>query len=136
MQLVKTQLDFGPRVLNSEAAKKTAKWIAEEAKKAGWEVEIDEWTEKVHGKVNTYRNVICTLKGESDEFILLGSHYDTKTIPGLAKFDSANDGGSSTALLIELMKYIPKGRKDDSDGSFDGEECEVNYSHNDGLAWK
>ncbi|MDD7987050.1 M28 family metallopeptidase [Lentisphaera marina] len=133
MSLVQKQIDFGPRLLNSKAAKETAEWIAQEAKKAGWEVEIDEWTEKHRGKVNTYRNVICTLPGEGKDFILLGSHYDTKTIPGKADFISANDGGSSTALLIELMKHIPKGGKSVRMVHFDGEECELNYAHNDGL---
>jgi glutaminyl-peptide cyclotransferase len=133
MALVQKQIDFGPRLLNSQAAKVTAEWIAQEAKKAGWQVEIDEWTEKHRGKLNTYRNVICTLPGEGKDFILLGSHYDTKTIVGMPNFVSANDGGSSTALLIELMKHIPKGGKTVRMVHFDGEECEVNYAHNDGL---
>ena len=133
MALVQKQIDFGPRLLNSKAAKVTVEWIASEAKKAGWEVEIDEWTEKHRGKVNIYRNVICTLPGEGKDFILLGSHYDTKTIVGMPNFVSANDGGSSTALLIELMKHIPKGEKSVRMVHFDGEECEVNYAHNDGL---
>ncbi|WDE98783.1 M28 family metallopeptidase [Lentisphaera profundi] len=131
--LVQKQIDFGPRLLNSPAAKQTAEWIAAEAKKHGWSVVIDEWTEKHRGKVNTYRNVICTLAGESDDFILLGSHYDTKTISGKPNFVSANDGGSSTALLLELMSHIPKNKIAVRAVFFDGEECEVNYSNNDGL---
>ena len=48
------------------------------------------------------RNVVGSLPGRGGP-ILVGAHYDTKDIPG---FVGANDGGSSTALLMELARVL------------------------------
>jgi len=41
----------------------------------------------------------------NDCVVILGSHYDTKTIPGL-DYVGANDSGSSSALLIQMLKFL------------------------------
>ena len=133
MELVRKQLDFGPRLVNSEAAKETAEWLAAEAEKVGWKAEIDEWTEGHGDHKKTFRNVICTLEGDQDGFVIVGSHYDTKTIPGMPKFTGANDGASSTALLIHMMPLFKKQGASLRFIFFDGEECEHEYSDKDGL---
>lgn len=51
------------------------------------------------------RNVIATSTGWQSCTLLLGGHYDTKWFSDF-KFVGANDGGSSTALLIELANSI------------------------------
>ncbi len=133
LDLVQQQVDFGPRYLESEASTQTLELIAQYAKEAAWEFEIDEWDEVVHGEKTKFRNAICTLKGEQDKFIVFGSHYDTKKIPEYPNFASANDGASSTALLMDMMKLIKPGKYTLKFVFFDGEECQKNYSHNDGL---
>ena len=133
LDLVQKQIDFGPRVVNSEAARLTAEWIVAEAKKVGWEARIDEWTEGDGKSKKTFRNVICTLDGEAEGFVIVGSHYDTKTIPGMPDFTGANDGASSTALLIHMMPLFKAKGSSLRFVFFDGEECEHQYSDKDGL---
>ncbi len=50
-------------------------------------------------------NVIAEREGEREELILLGTHYDTKSIPGV-RFLGANDGASGTAVLLELAREL------------------------------
>ena len=133
--LVQKQLDFGPRTVNSEAAEKCAEFIADYAKQLGYEVTIDEWTEGGGNFKRTFRNVICERKGQGSQFVVLGSHYDTKILPN---FVGANDGGSSTALLMQVMKDIAKSDKWNHHCGmrfvfFDGEEAVHVYSKGDGL---
>jgi Zn-dependent M28 family amino/carboxypeptidase len=66
---------------------------------------------------------------------LLCSHYDTKTFDAI-KFVGANDGGSSTGLLLELARVI--GRHPNLAAKielvfFDGEEAYERFSDTDGL---
>ena len=54
-------------------------------------------------------NLVATLPGQRPERILLASHFDTKPINEF-RFVGANDGGSSTAALLELARVL-KGRQ-------------------------
>ena len=49
------------------------------------------------------QNIILTIPGQSEQFIIVGAHYDTMMFPG------ASDNASGTALLLESaqrMRYI------------------------------
>jgi Zn-dependent M28 family amino/carboxypeptidase len=66
---------------------------------------------------------------------LLCSHYDTKLFDAI-RFVGANDGGSSTGLLLELARVIgqePNLAKQIELVFFDGEEAYENFSETDGL---
>jgi Zn-dependent M28 family amino/carboxypeptidase len=66
---------------------------------------------------------------------LLCSHYDTKTFDAI-KFVGANDGGSSTGLLLELARVIgqyPNLAAKVELVFFDGEEAYDHFSETDGL---
>jgi len=68
------------------------------------------------------RNVIGTVPGrQPGRVVVVGSHYDTKEIPG---FVGANDGASSTAVVRELARTIEPGdaRSTLVFAFFDGEE--------------
>ena len=130
-KLVEKQLSFGPRHVNSEGAEKCASYIAEFAKNLGYEVEIDTWT--IGSR--KFRNIVCSRKGQGNQFVVTGSHYDTKLMPN---FVGANDGASSTGLLMQLMKEMAESDKWNHHCTikfvfFDGEEAFVRYSGNDGL---
>jgi len=66
--------------------------------------------------------------------VIVGGHYDAKLLPGVA-FVGANDGGSSTAVLLEIARCVA------AHGSpaavrlafFDGEEALAAWSDADGL---
>lgn len=78
-------------------------------------------------------NIVGEIKGENENcFVLLASHFDTKNIP---HFQGANDGASSTATLLEILKVYSKNKPPITIrfAFFDGEECFYNYDHFDGL---
>jgi len=78
------------------------------------------------------KNLIAYVAGSSGKAIVITGHFDTKTQPG---FVGANDGGSSTGLLLELARVLCKQpRKDDLYFVwFDGEEAFVEWSDDDSL---
>src|SRR5947207_15704526 len=66
---------------------------------------------------------------------LLCSHYDTKTFDTI-RFVGANDGGSSTGLLIEMARVLamnPALAGKVELVFFDGEEAFENFTTTDGL---
>ncbi len=75
-------------------------------------------------------NIIAKRKGKSNCSIIIGGHYDTKYFKDF-RFVGANDGGSSTVLILELARVLIKTKfKESSMGScniiltfFDGEEA-------------
>lgn len=78
-------------------------------------------------------NVLYRPEGVTDPVAVLVSHFDTK--PGIPEFVGANDGASTTGLLIALAHHtdLPVHYL-----FLDGEECLVSYSGSDGLhgSWK
>jgi glutaminyl-peptide cyclotransferase len=125
---------IGPRVSGTDGAKQAANHLADRLKKIGISPVIDEFKET--GTTNpVFRNVIGMLDERSTEYIILASHYDTKS--GIAtNFVGANDSGSSCGLLLELarvMKEQPGPRPGILFAFLDGEECVKHYSDRDGL---
>ena len=52
-------------------------------------------------------NLIATIPGARKERIAIAGHYDTKLFREF-RFVGANDGGSSTAFLIELARVLKR----------------------------
>lgn len=95
----------------SPAQKKIAQDIRDSLVKFGLNTSIEEFTSKTpntedtDGKLKntTGYNVIGFIHGSKKCEIMFGGHYDTKYLAG-QQFVGANDGGSSTALLLELAR--------------------------------
>lgn len=126
---------LGPRDSCTPGSAAAANWIASELHFSGYKPKIDEFNDPDgNGKERIFRNVVATLKGTGDKHYLLLSHYDTKS--GISPdFVGANDGGSSTALLLALANYF---RLSPSEATLtfaflDGEECKDDYGPYDGL---
>lgn len=85
--------------------------------------------------IKTFHNVLGEIKGTGDEWIVLLTHYDTKS--GIAAdFQGANDGGSSTGLMLELARVLaaaPRLKHNILIAFLDGEECHYAYTPTDGL---
>lgn len=81
-------------------------------------------------------NVIVKFPGKKDGVIVIGSHYDTNYPLRNTGYVGANDGGSSTGLLIELANYL-RGRKLDGYSVwlvfFDGEEAIQQWTDSDSV---
>ena len=134
---VQRLVDFGPRPSGSEALENSRRYIEDQLRRSGWQVTRQEFTDDTpRGKVQ-FVNLIAQFSGEgrSAPLFLLCSHYDTKTFDAI-KFVGANDGGSSTGLLLELARVI--GQQPNLAAKvelvfFDGEEAYDRFSETDGL---
>ncbi|HJQ33581.1 MAG TPA: M28 family peptidase [Pyrinomonadaceae bacterium] len=74
-------------------------------KRSALKVGLDEWVaDTPHGKVRM-ANVVAELPGESEDAIVIASHYDTKEFKDF-DFVGANDGCSSTAALLEIARVL------------------------------
>jgi Zn-dependent M28 family amino/carboxypeptidase len=49
------------------------------------------------------RNIVAKIPGTSPDIVLFLTHYDTKRLPN---FVGADDGGSSTGLMLELARLL------------------------------
>jgi len=131
-------VDLGPRPAGSEALEKSRLYIIEQLKSAGWTVARSEFSDQTpRGKV-AFVNLIARFgtseKKEAAQFLLC-SHYDTKTFDTI-RFVGANDGGSSTGLLIEMARVLalsPALAAKIELLFFDGEEAFENFTATDGL---
>ncbi len=130
---VQKQIDFGHRVSGSQELNNCADWLKSEVESFGVTCRIDTWQENSPKGMLTFRNVVATLPGNSKRKIIVGSHFDLKDLKG---FDGANDAGSSTAVLLEMIKVLKHANLDLPTLEFyffDGEECLEQYGDEDGL---
>jgi Zn-dependent M28 family amino/carboxypeptidase len=72
--------------------------------------------------------------GRRPDIILVGGHYDTKWFADI-RFVGANDGGSSTGLLLELARALAARPRGFTYWVvfFDGEEARVTWTERDSL---
>jgi glutaminyl-peptide cyclotransferase len=127
-------VEFGPRPSGSEANAKLQTYIQTQLKSFGCTVQEDAFTTDTPLGPKKMKNIIVKLPGSSGKAVVITGHYDTKVMP-LIQFVGANDGGSSTGLLLELARALAKApRKDDIYLVwFDGEEAVAEWSDTDSL---
>jgi glutaminyl-peptide cyclotransferase len=123
-QDVRQIVSFGPRPAGSQALAETRKYITRELTAAGARVAEQPFDASTPiGPVHMV-NVIGTLPGQRPDRLIVCGHYDTKLFRDF-RFVGANDGGSSTAFLLELARAL-KGRRNPFTIElvfFDGEEA-------------
>ncbi|HPD00224.1 MAG TPA: M28 family peptidase [Acetivibrio sp.] len=105
--------EYPERVVGSENAKKSARWIGDRFKKLGLDTYTQEFTcwsfkesdeepslsdyyEKVKGI-----NVVGVSKGKSEEILLIGAHRDV-----LYTIEGAQDNATGTASMLELARVL------------------------------
>jgi len=95
---------FGERYLGNENHKKLERYILEHLK--GDQVEDDAFTaDTIEGKFPV-RNIIAKFPGKKDGIIAILGHYDTNYPLRNTGYVGANDGGSSTAILLEFANQL------------------------------
>lgn len=110
---VKKQVDFGPRVPNSEAHKKCAEWFIKEFKRYGLTV-VEQKFQAKHFKGGTFNgiNIIGQYKPELQKRILLAAHWDSRfqadkdSKDQNKPIDGADDGASGAGVLLELARTL------------------------------
>ncbi len=133
-QYIKEIVAFGTRPMGSENHKRVENYITSHLK--GDQVEDDAFTvDTVEGKFPV-RNIIAKYPGTKDGIIVILGHYDTNYSLRNIGFVGANDGGSSTAILLEYANYL-RGKKRDGYSVWlvwtDGEEAVRQWSEADSL---
>lgn len=110
---VQQQVDFGPRVPNTEAHAEAAKYLSEKLGSYGFNI-IEQKTQ-VTAFDNTklsITNIIGEYKSELNNRVLLFAHWDTRPFADQDKerkampIDGANDGGSGIGVLLEIARQI------------------------------
>ncbi|PYS84706.1 MAG: hypothetical protein DMF67_04100 [Acidobacteria bacterium] len=102
---VRRLVEFGPRPAGSKELAEARRYIVGELKSYGLKVSEDEFTAQTPAGERRMVNVTAELPGESTDFVIVASHYDTKPFKEF-RFVGANDGGSSTGALIELARAL------------------------------
>jgi glutaminyl-peptide cyclotransferase len=131
-------VDLGPHPPASVAIEKARDYIESELKRSGWTVARQRFTDNTpRGKVE-FVNLVATFSAHgatARPTFILCSHYDTKIFETFT-FVGANDGGSSTGLLLEMGRVLalrPELAAKTELVFFDGEEAYEEFSEVDGV---
>lgn len=109
------QVNFGPRVPNTEAHRKTKEWLVTELSRHGVKVTLQEAKLKAFdGTILEACNIFGQINPDAKERVLLLAHWDCRPWadedPDPAKrklpVDGANDGASGVAVLLELARQL------------------------------
>ena len=137
MRLLTKLVSFGPRSAGTAANLRQAEFIAETARGYGAITNSIKFKQATTEGLFNFVNIEVVIPGRRKEFIIIGSHFDTKKMPVGIKFEGANDGASSTAILLEMIRTIKASEAKPEYTLkfvfFDGEECFNEYGSNDGL---
>jgi Zn-dependent M28 family amino/carboxypeptidase len=126
-------VSFGPRPAGSTALERTRAYIIDQLKALRVSVVEQAFDARTPiGQIHMV-NLIATIPGARKDRIAIAGHYDTKLFREF-RFVGANDGGSSTAFLIEMARVL-KARQNAFTVElifFDGEEATLrDWSGND-----
>jgi glutaminyl-peptide cyclotransferase len=104
-QHVKRMVETGPRPAGSAELARVRAYLSGELTAAGLKVSSDEFDARTPVGVRRMVNLTAELPGKSQEVIIVASHYDTKLYKEF-RFVGANDGGSSTGVLVEIARSL------------------------------
>jgi len=135
MQYVRETVGFGSRPIGSPAHQKLEAYIHQKLSAAHVTGADDAFTAQTAAGSYPMRNIIARFPGKKDGIIVVAGHYDTN-LPLPKTYVGANDGGSSTGLLLELADVL-RGRPLEGYSVWlvwlDGEEATVKWTDTDSL---
>jgi glutaminyl-peptide cyclotransferase len=128
---------MGPRAPGSKAIEQARRYIQQQIASLGLHAERQQFIAATPGGGLPMVNLIVKIEGRSKgerQRVLVTGHYDTKRFLD-RNFVGANDGGSSTALLLELAREFSRkpAMHDVWIVFFDGEEAIGMWSDTDSL---
>lgn len=118
---IERQVDFGPRVPNTEAHKEAGKWLAQKLGEFADTLYTQETRVRAYdGTVLNIKNIIGAFQPETRRRVLLCAHWDSRPYadhdPDPQKhytpIDGANDGGSGVGVLLETARLISEHQLD------------------------
>jgi len=110
MQYIKEIVAFGPRPIGSVNHIKVEKYILSHLK--GDDVERDDFEVNASEGHFPIHNIIAKFPGAKDGIVVIASHYDTNWPLRNINYVGANDGASSSALLLEIANQL-RGKKNE-----------------------
>jgi Zn-dependent M28 family amino/carboxypeptidase len=132
---VQRLVSFGPRPPASPGIKKSQAYLTKTLENLHLDVEHQNFLALTPNGNIPMKNIIARAKkGITNDVIILASHYDTLPMES-GVFLGANDGGSSSGLLLELARVLSKQQWNFSFWFvfFDGEEAQKIWSSTDSL---
>lgn len=123
-------VSFGPHPSGSDRIKQTQNYIYSELHARGCKVDEDNFHADTPGGTIPMKNIVAKVPGTGKGIVLLMTHYDTKRLPD---FVGAEDGGSSTGLMLEMARHLC-GQKPQAAiwmAFLDGEEAVIDWDKND-----
>lgn len=129
--------EHSPRDAGTLRGRLAAGWILDRVSRTGVDASLDVFTDMTPDGEKSFANVVVEFKGTNPNaaWVVLLSHFDTAPNIG-SGFQGANDGASTTGLLIALAGAIRRaGRPSENIALIwtDGEECRLEYGPNDGF---
>ncbi len=125
---------IGPRWIGSPGHAKAEAFLKEQFRHD--QMEEDKFTTNTPAGAMQMHNFIVRFPGKKDGIIVLASHYETNYPLRNIHYVGANDGGSTTGLLIEMANYL-RGKTLDGYSVWllftDGEEAIKNWSDTDSV---
>ncbi len=123
---------IGPRSPGTDGIRRAREYIEGQLRSFGCVVEEDDFHASTAGGPVAMKNIVAKIPGASPGVVLLASHYDTKR---LENFVGANDGGSSTGMMLEMARLLcsRKNKLTIWIAFFDGEEAFAVWSATDGT---
>lgn len=120
-------VSFGPRPPGSEAIRQTQDYIGAQLQSLGCAVDVDEFHAQTPDGEVPMKNIVAKIAGRGPGIIVLLTHYDTLH---LDNFVGADDGGSSSGLLLEMARILCATDRSKQPNSvwiafLDGEEAQV-----------
>jgi glutaminyl-peptide cyclotransferase len=102
-QYVSDLVDIGPRTAGTDGNHRAQDYIIGQLKGFGCPVDPEAFhTPTPLGEMDM-RNIVVKIPGTSSDIVLFLTHYDTKRLPN---FVGADDGGSSTGVMLELARLL------------------------------
>lgn len=114
-QYIQEQVDFGPRVPNTEAHRKTAAFLTNKLSGFADTVIVQSFKARAYdGTVLNAKNIIASFHPEKPNRLLLCAHWDTRPYADYDEdenlhnhpIDGANDGGSGVGVLLEIARVL------------------------------
>ena len=115
----KAQVDFGPRVPGTPAARRAGDWIIQQMRARADTVIVQSFTHTTaDGKKLPMRNILARFRPELTERILYLTHWDSRPVSESASTDAekkmpvpgANDGASGVGLFVALADVLKKNK--------------------------
>ena len=113
----KAQVDFGPRVPGTPAAKQAGDWIIRQMRARADTVIVQSFTyTTADGKKLPLRNILARFRPELPERVLYLTHWDSRPISESAATEAekkmpvpgANDGASGVGMFVALGDLLKK----------------------------